>query len=166
MSPTAIRQAIQKNSGITIALVVVVGLVAVAWALRNTSFSPPVASTKAYYTVDEGQTVFVEEMSKLPPFQHDGKTAYRVWMFSADGGMTKFPGYLERYTPEAQKRIEAALAAAKPGQPAAPPVGPADTEVKKPGNGNKWVNRANMGAASKVTNVQSSAGAPADLIMP
>ncbi len=95
----------------------------------------------------------------LPPFDHDGKPAARVWMFSCDGGKTKFPGFLERYTPQAQARIEAATQDFNSGKTHVPPVtNLSDTEVKKPGPGNPWVSRANYQEAQKITNVQCPDG--------
>jgi hypothetical protein len=122
-----------------------------------------------FATVDDGQTVFETDMSNLPPFQQDGKTAYRVALFTADGGKTRFPGYLERYTPEAKKRIEAAMAEmAKDPDPWKRPrglVGPGDVEVKKPGAGNPWVkNDSPEGMA--VMNVKAPNGAEIDIVMP
>jgi hypothetical protein len=145
------------------AMAIVVALAALGYTLRSATQGPPSAATKAFYTTDEGQTVFVADMSAVPPFEHDGKLAYRVWMYSCDGGKTKFPGYLERYTPEAKKRIEAARAG---GGGAASPA-PGDVELKKPGAGNPWVSRANSSEAAAVTNVTSPSGSgEPDVVMP
>jgi hypothetical protein len=144
---------------------VVVALGAIAYTLRSAAQGPPTASTRAFYTTDEGQTVFVADMNKsIPPFEHNGKTAYWVWMYSCDGGKTRFPGYLERYTPEAKKRIEAALHGNSSGTG---PM-PGDTELKKPGPGHTWVSRANTAEAAKVTSITDPKGGNAepDLVTP
>ncbi len=161
-----IREAIRQHSMLTVAVVAVVGLAAVAYSVRSTVGGPPTAETGAFYTIDDGQTWFEGNMSQLPPFQHEGKTAYRVWLYTSDGGKTKFVGYLERYTPEARKRIENGLAAHKAGTGPMPPITMADVEVKKPGAGNPWINSAHMAEASKVTQVKGPGNTEATVVLP
>ena len=82
-----------------------------------------------------------------------------VWMYSCDGGKTKFPGFLERYTPQAKARLESALVDFNSGKSHIPPSASAgDAEVKKPGPGNPWVSRTNYQQAHKITNVQCPDG--------
>jgi len=160
-----IRETIKKHSAMTVAATLVVAAGALAYSLRDSGFGGPAsASTKAFYTTDDGQSTFAADMSNLPPFERDGKPAVRVWMFSCDGGKTSFAGYLERYTPAAHKRLTAALAEQKAKQ-ATPslPIGPADSEVKKPGAGNAWVSRANVVEAAKVTHVTCPPGSGGEL---
>src|ERR1700722_10524228 len=57
----------------------------------------PSNASKAYYTTDDGQTTFVDDFFKAYPFDHDGKPAYRAYMFQTSDGK-RFVGYLERYT--------------------------------------------------------------------
>lgn len=68
----------------------------------------PRIPTRAYYTIDDGQTWFEDDISKVAPFEHEGKTAYRVQLFTCDDGKTVFPTYLERYTPQAKAAAERA----------------------------------------------------------
>ena len=72
---------------------------------------------KAWYTSDNGKTWFVDGVSKLTPFDHDGNPAYRCYLYSCDGGTTKFVAYLERYTPEARQQLEDLINAKKAPQP-------------------------------------------------
>jgi len=147
-----VRDSIRRHSTATIAIMAVVVAGALFFTLRNASSSTssmtPVMD-KVYCTSDDGQTTFVGSMTNVPPFQHEGKTACRAWVFSCDGGKTRFVGYLERFTPDAKKRIESAKPSSGPGAP----VGPGDSEIKKPGPGNPWVSRANFAAAAKVQEV-------------
>jgi hypothetical protein len=155
----AIREFIDKHSVIAtvVALLLVVG--GIAYIVRSATAPPPTMSTDGYYTTDEGKTVFVDALSHLPPFEHDGQTASRVWMYSCDEGKTKFPGFLERYTPVAKARIESAMLDFNSGKThMAPVVGPGDTEVKKPGPGNPWVSRANYQEAQKIITIRCPAG--------
>jgi hypothetical protein len=52
---------------------------------------------KAFFSTDDGKTWFEDDIEKLPPFEHDGKTAYRAYVFTCDGGKTQWVGYLQRY---------------------------------------------------------------------
>lgn len=66
----------------------------------------PQIPTQAYFTVDDGQTWFADDIEKIPPFEHQGQQAVRVQLFTCDGGKTVFPVYLERYSDEAQAAME------------------------------------------------------------
>src|SRR5262245_16299218 len=61
-----------------------------------------------YFTIDDGKTWFPDDGNKLSPFMKDGKPAYRVYVWTCDGGKTKFVSNLERYTDEAKTAIEQA----------------------------------------------------------
>ena len=80
-------------TGITIGIVVV-ALVAILWQLRRDK--PVQQVTKAYYTTDDGATVFEDDLEKTTPFPHDGGSAVQAHMFSCDNGRTKFVGFLEK----------------------------------------------------------------------
>ena len=161
-----IREAIKNHSTATIVVAMIVVLGALGYTLRSESSGPPVAPTKVFCTTDEGQTVFVAEMSQIPPFEHEGKAACWVCMFTADGGKTKFPGYLERFTAEAKKRFEAAMAKNRSDMTKMPALAMSDTEVKKPGAGNPWVSRARLAESSKITHPEGPAGAELDIVTP
>ena len=162
-----IRETIQGHSKMVAAAVVLVAGGALFFSVRNNPMGPQTVPTKVFATVDDGKTVFISDLRELPPFEHDGKTAYRVWMFTTDGGKTKFPGYLERYTPEAKKRAESALSAMKndPSSRKGPPVGPGDVEVKRPGAGNPWVNSMSP-EGSQVTVITAPNGGEVEIVMP
>jgi hypothetical protein len=79
-------------TGITIGIVVI-ALVAIFWQSRPKS-APRVS--KAYYTTDDGATVFEDDLEKTTPFPHEGGSAVQAHMFSCDDGHTKFVGFLEK----------------------------------------------------------------------
>jgi hypothetical protein len=163
----SIRESIQKQKGIATTVALLVVVVASILIARNLFSSPPTITSSAYFTTDDGNTQFVDSTEHLPPFDHDGKPAHRAWVYSTDGGNTKFVAYLERYTPAAQARIESQIADNESGKSRIPiSVGPADTEVKKPGAGNPWVSRANFAEASKITKIQTPPGTVAEVVMP
>jgi hypothetical protein len=100
-----------------------------------------------YYTDDEGQTWFSDEVSNVAPFDHGGKTAVIAQLFTYDNGSKKYCAYLVKYTPDAKKRLDAAVADAKAkGQPASeipllhdPLFMRSNALVKLPGSGHDWV---------------------------
>ena len=92
----SIRETLNRKpavvTGITIGIVVI-ALVAIF--LQSRPKTVPRVS-KAYYTTDDGATVFEDDIEKITPFPHDGASAVQAHMFSCDGGRTKFVGFLEK----------------------------------------------------------------------
>jgi hypothetical protein len=80
-------------TGATIA-VVVIALIVIFWQSRSRSTANN-AVNKAYYTIDDGETVFEDDIAKAPSFQHQGAQAVQAHMFSCNG-KTPFVGYLEK----------------------------------------------------------------------
>jgi len=88
----------------------------------------------AFYSDDDGQTFFIDDDTKLPPFLHDGKIAVRAAVYrTADGKL--FVAYLQKFSDAQLKEIEAAIAA-HPDE--ADHWRGGRTEVKKPGD-SKWL---------------------------
>jgi hypothetical protein len=101
-----LNQKPQITTGITIGIIVV-ALVYILWQSLGGS-SGPTGNTmgKAFFSVDEGKTWFADDATQLSPFQKDGKEAVRVHVWTCDNGKTKFASHLERFTPEARKKLE------------------------------------------------------------
>jgi hypothetical protein len=91
-----IRESLNRNpavvTGATVA-VVVIALILIFWQSRTKTIVPP---TKAYFTIDDGQSVFEDDLEKTAPFAHDGAQAVQAHMFSCNNGRTKFVGFLEK----------------------------------------------------------------------
>ena len=109
-------------------------------------------SGKVYFSNDDGKSFFADASTKLPPFDKDGKPAYRAHVFVCGG--KRVTGYLSRHTAEAVKALEEAKAYRGTGKP--PPnvrqlatIGTTGTEVKRPGDA-KWVSQADAAAATRV----------------
>ena len=93
------------TTGFTIGMIVVfVGLI--WYSTRGGTPGGPSGSDgrKVYFTDDDGATTFADDALKVPPFDHNGKQAVRAHVFKAGG--KQFVGHLERYTPEAKKKVE------------------------------------------------------------
>ena len=77
-----IRETLNKNPSITTGVtigIIVVALVAIIYqAMGN---RPNLTPPRLYYTTDDGKNWFDEEASKIPPFDHKGAQAVRVYVF-------------------------------------------------------------------------------------
>jgi hypothetical protein len=108
---------------------------------------------KLFVTVDDGKTFFVAPAEQLPPFQHEGKTALRAYVFTCGGA--PFVGYLERYSDRAKAlMLEGWKAQRESGAP--PSMNPEmlnGIEVKRPGE-TTWVRHSELARAAAIMNVR------------
>jgi hypothetical protein len=136
--------------------------------LRGTDVVTVSSGTREFFSDDDGKTFFVDDRAKLPPFDHNGKPAYRARVYTCDGGKTKFVGWLERYTPEAKKIVEGQVKAGA-GSTGGGPILLEDqsgVQVKKAGTGEKgWVSN-NDPANMRVKEVNCPNGLPAEQVLP
>ena len=54
------------------------------------------AAPQMWYTIDDGKTWFADVANKVVPYDHQGKQAHRCFVWTCDGGKTKFVSHLER----------------------------------------------------------------------
>jgi hypothetical protein len=118
------------------------------------------SSGEVYFSNDDGKSFFPAPSTKLPPFERDGKPAYRAHVFECGG--KRVVGYLSRYTPEALKALEEAKAARGTGKPPAnvqqlATIGTTGTEVKRPGDAT-WVRQADAVRATRIRTFRCSDG--------
>jgi hypothetical protein len=111
------------------------------------------AVASAYYSTDDGQSWFVEDRAKIPPFEHQGKPAYRAYVFKCGENGKPFVAYLERFAEPARTE----LANRNPGAPSGGAGAGAGAgaalndaiEVKQPGAG-EWVKLTSTRGAQAV----------------
>jgi hypothetical protein len=137
----------QHHKAAVIVSVTLLFVCAVAIAYNIREMTPRRADVpEAYYTTDDGKTLFSAPSDRLPPFDEAGKQAVRALVFRCEHA-EPFVGYLERYNPEALRilsEVEYAAKHAKPGDPppknlaAAPNAQRNGRQVKKPGE-REWV---------------------------
>jgi hypothetical protein len=116
-----IRQTLNENRAVAAVLVAVLlggGAAYVYFAAR-----PPVVdgatsdAPRLYYTTDASTSdaavaaLFAEDATRIPPFDHNGKPAVRAYVWTTDGGKTRFVTHFTRFTPDAKKRLDALVAA-------------------------------------------------------
>src|SRR5438093_6857424 len=101
-----LRETINRKPGAAIAVsVLLIAAVFSFLALRARGEREAGASAggpKAWYTIDDGRTWFADAANKVVPFEHQGKQAYRCYVWTCDGGKTKFVSHLERLSPQAR----------------------------------------------------------------
>ena len=135
-----IREKINQNPKQTTAITAAIVVVALAFILWQACSGGPgsggVITTKAFYTTDDGKTFFVDSSSNIPPYQKDGKTAFRAQVYTCDDGKHKFVGYLEAYSLQDKAMLEQMAKAAqnKTAPPAGYPGYSSQPMVKRPGD--------------------------------
>lgn len=156
-----IREAINQNKklgyGVTAALVA-----GAAWLgiwLNSSGF--PANSTKAFFTDDDGKTFFADNIEKVPPFDHNGKTAHQAMVYRA-GSNPPFVAYLQSFKPETAKAIAKILSEPLTGDANSRLNDMrADPLVKKPGSAD-W-HKMSSAEGAKIATVQAPAGQTGDI---
>ena len=140
-----IRQTINEKPGLTTAVtagIILVAILFIGWQSCGGGGDGGMVSDKAFFTVDDGKTFFVDKITNIPPFQKDGKLAVRAQVFTCDDGKTKFVGYLEMYAPQDKAMMEAIAKGQTTNTPMATPMPymAGQPLVKKPGAPpNAWI---------------------------
>ena len=166
-----LRETLNENPGLTTAATAVIILAAIVFIVvsmfrggAETGATGGAVGNRDYFSDDDGKTFFEDDRTKVPPFDHNGKTAYRARLFTCDGGKTKFVGWLERYTPEGKKIMEDTIKRAA-GE-AVLIEDQTGLQLKKPGTGEKgWVSASDP-AMIRVREVNCPDGNPAELVPP
>jgi len=132
-----VRETIQQKPAL-MASFAAVSLLLGAAALYFQTVGKPHVSVRllnaAFYSDDDGNTWFIDDASKLPPFDHNGKPAVRAAIYRYDDDK-KFVAYLEKFSDAQLAQVQAAIAA-HPEETAHWMQSP--MEVKKPGD-RKWI---------------------------
>lgn len=138
----SLRESMNRQRGTIVAIAMVAIVVAIShFVWRSGIDANGAESGKAFFTTDDGRTWFVEDVSKLPPFDHTGKTAYRCYVYTIDDGKTKYVSYLERYSEEAKAVLRRPRVRGNNQQERVnEQIVQEGTEVKRPGTGESgWV---------------------------
>jgi hypothetical protein len=102
----SIRETLNKNPIYAVILAVVcIGVFAAVMFWSGEDDEPVFGyEGKRFFSVDDGATYFAADVTNIPPFQHEGKTAYGVKVYRCADGEERV-AYLERYRESALKRI-------------------------------------------------------------
>ena len=94
-----------------------------------------IAAPLAFYSDDDGKTWFIDDLTKVTPFDHEGRQAVHAEVFRCNGG-APFVGFLERCSDASRAkiaRLDIQDSKARWMTVSADPM-----DVKKPGQ-TKWV---------------------------
>ena len=139
-----IRQSINENPAITAGVTGAIIVLALVFIIVNALPHRPHASGpgKMFYTDDDGKTWFADDATKIPPFiDKDGKEAVLCNVYKCGQTGEPFVGYMLKYTPDGQKRMQDAMNQPNGHMMDVPPNVFPDTMVKKPGADQNWVTR-------------------------
>ena len=162
-----VREALNSQpkvvAGVVVAVIVVVAAVMYFTMSDGGAADIGGGGTKAFFSIDDGKSWFVDDFKKVPPFTKDGKEAVRAYVYKCSNGKT-FVGYLERYTPSAKKTMEAVHASDGKGSNLLPFDGIRGIEVKAPGE-TRWMNQSDDKAIA-VLSPRCPDGGPAEFVLP
>lgn len=103
-----LRQSINNNPIVTTALTAAIMIAAIWYILHRTLGNrptPPRIPTQCYFSDDDGKTWFIDDAKNVPPFDHNGKKAYKAILFRCKDGKP-FVARLEGFDDEAKGMIQ------------------------------------------------------------
>ena len=159
MNHMGVRERLNDNPRVALgvaAAILVVTCAVVALQFSGASTGEP--SGSAFFTTDDGQSWFIDDATKLAPFQREGKEAVRAYVFECNG--TSFVNHLERFTPDGRKAAETAMGA-KGTEQATSVAGQlrlSGAEIKKPG-AKQWTPLSDMAKAGPILRPKCPNGA-------
>jgi hypothetical protein len=164
----SIRQMLNEKPALAYA--VAVGLVLLAAAFiayqligSSNATSRAAESDQAFFSDDDGATYFPDAQAKIPPFNHQGRLAYRAIVFRC-GSDKPFVGYLGKFTETKKKEMEA-VAKAGGMSPRILRASMGQMLIKKPGPG-KWVSPDDGNNYEKAQTVSCPKGDVPDVVTP
>lgn len=153
-----VRDQMNKHPSLTVGTIsatVVAVLALTVYQLMASRPKFPVKSPDSYFTTDDGKTFFTASADNVPPFDQQGQTAVRAYVFQSGG--KKFVGYVERFSSDARQLI-----LTKKATPATYMYG---RELKRPGD-RTWIKSGDVDGLAKITDVHGPDGSPAEPIEP
>lgn len=149
----------------TVAVVAVLAAAVFVWRYLGDG-SPP-SATRAYFSDDDGKTLFVDDINKVTPFEHNGKQANYAGVYQCGPNGKPFVVFLRRWNDKARAAVEPLLA--KTGDQKVDKqiadIREGAIEVKKPGD-IKWVSEASSAGATVMTPVCPGGGTDTRVVFP
>jgi hypothetical protein len=150
----SLRDKINANPKLGVGIGIGILVIAIAFMVlyfhsSHQPAQPGYDTTKGYFSDDDGKTTFVDSLSKIPPFDHNGKKAYRARVF-VDSHGKRFVGWLEQYDDAAKKRLEKVISDTGDLPDRVLSESSDRPSVKRPGT-TAWVSPKNMAAWQKIT---------------
>jgi hypothetical protein len=171
---TGLREIINEKRSISLGVAILMLLLAGIYFAFMQRPQPRSKGDKVFYTVDDGQTWFIDSIYKTPPFDHDGKIAVRAMVCSYDNGRRQFCPFVQQYKPDMKETLDELIAQANRGGKPLSSIGLFGSpelmdgiEIKASGPGHDWVSRSNKEQASKILNgIKSPDGSAVEFVVP
>ena len=97
-----VRETLNENRAVKITVISVIVLVFAVWLFQST-VGQRSSTPKAFFTVDDGATWFADDITKMPPFDHNGKQAVMCFVYKTGPNGKPWVSHLQRYTAEGIK---------------------------------------------------------------
>ena len=161
-----IRETIHKRQRTTAG--VVIAIIAASVGVMIWSQQSPAGSRvdKAFYCDESGTNFFVDSIDRIYPFDHEGKPAYRAYVYEGADGKP-FVSYMARYNDATRAKLES-LMPKKDDPAAAGEIAQAlnsGIEVKKPGD-TKWAPVLSQKGDAIASHPQLPNGSTAHMVSP
>jgi hypothetical protein len=94
-----VREFINRHGGLSAVAILVAAAIAIGLSMWFPSREVAEFSQlqdKAWFTVDDGSTHFAAPIGNRSPFKHEGKDAYRCYVFTCESENKPFVAYIER----------------------------------------------------------------------
>lgn len=98
-----LRETLNKRPLIAYSIVSVMVAIAAYVIYTTLSGSGSSIPTQVYYTADDGQTYYVDSAKLIPPFESDGKTVLRAFVYECHD--EEFVNHLMRFRPDSHDAI-------------------------------------------------------------
>lgn len=143
------------------ALVLVV--LAVGYAFWATGTETPATTNQAYFTVDDGNTWFLDDATKVAPFDKDGKQAVKAVLYESADGKRQFVAFLQRMSPQAMTEIKQYQSGKATPDSMAQMRLSESVELKRPGEV-KWLPRDTFNRTFKLADPSGGLGTPKPVV--
>jgi hypothetical protein len=144
-----LRESINNHRGLGVAAAVgLIAIAAVAIIWPSISDSASRGGHKAFYTVDDGATWFVDDANQIAPFDHKGKQAVACYLYKCGESGQPWVSHLMRYTPEGKRQREQQRADRNVDMIGSQSAIKGDMEVKEAKGGQEWVSITDPRAAA------------------
>jgi hypothetical protein len=101
-----VREKLNNNPALVGGVVVVVVILAlIITYVRMPKQTKVEIPDSAFFTDDEGLTYFEDDSDKIVPYERNGKTVYRAWVYRC-GSDKPFVGVIGRYTAAGRELLE------------------------------------------------------------
>jgi hypothetical protein len=99
-----IRDYLNRNPAVAAGLIAAVMLVAAYVFWTSSTDASSLRASKVYFTADGGATYFADDAEKIYPFDHNGRPAYRAYVFRC-GSEAPFVSYYARYSEATKSKL-------------------------------------------------------------